>query len=263
MPGTQIKVFDKIVHVVDVLAASSQGGVTLREVQDASGLSKGTVFRILRSLELHNVAARNGDGAYVLGTRVLWWESCHRQNPDLSKLVRPRLEKLRDLTSETVAFSLLVGDRTVVVEQATSPHATSTRFLVGASAPLHAGATGRVILAHLPAARRKTVLSQRLERFTERTMTKRKRLEQELNRCVAQGFAFSEGERLYNTSSIAAPVFGPNREILGAISVSGPSDRLTHNKRNSIGALLLKESRLLTEQLTRPGFIEKRVLAAS
>src|SRR5437870_3536213 len=106
MPGTQIKVLDKIVQVIEVLATSSRG-VTLKEVQDASRLNKGTAFRILRSLESHNLAARNAAGVYVLGNRIPWWESCHRRNPDLSKLVQPHLEKLRDLTSETVVFSLL------------------------------------------------------------------------------------------------------------------------------------------------------------
>ncbi|MBI2988334.1 MAG: IclR family transcriptional regulator [Deltaproteobacteria bacterium] len=251
MPGTQIKVFDKIVQVIELLATSSQG-VTLKKAQQALGLNKGTAFRILRTLESHDVAARNGDGAFVLGNRVLWWETCYRQNLDLSKLVRPHLEKLRDLTAETAAFSILMGNQTVVVDQAISPHATSTRFDIGFSAPLYAGATGRIILAHLDPERRKNLFSQqRLERLTERTITDRKRLERELNKCLALGFAFSEGERLLNTSSVAAPIFGTNKEVLGAISVTGPSDRLTHSRCKSIASILLRETRLLTERLRR------------
>jgi DNA-binding IclR family transcriptional regulator len=252
MPGTQIKVFDKIVQVIELLATSPRGA-TLRNVQQTLGLNKGTAFRILRTLESQDVAARNEEGAFVLGNRVLWWESCHRQNLDLSKLVRPHMEKLRDLTSETVVFSILVGDRTVVVEQAVSPHATSTRMYLGHSAPLHAGATGRVVLAYSSPEKRKSFLSeQRLERFTERTITDKKRLERELNKCVVQGFAVSEGERLVSTSSVAAPVFGARKELLGVLSVSGPSDRLTANKCKSIAPLLLREARLLTEQVGRP-----------
>src|SRR6266498_3387788 len=87
MPGTQIKVFDKIVQVIEVLATSSQS-LTLRQVQDASGLNKGTAFRILRCLQSHNLAARSADGTYSFGDRVLWWASRHEHNPDLSKLVR-------------------------------------------------------------------------------------------------------------------------------------------------------------------------------
>ena len=261
MPGTRIKVFDKIVQVIEVLASSSQG-MTLRQVQDASGLNKGTAFRILRCLQSHNLAARNADGTYSFGNRVLWWASRHEHKPDLSKLARPHLEKLRDLTSETAAFNLVIGDHSVVVDQATSPHATSTRFYLGISAPLHAGATGRVILAHLDPAQRMRLLSQRLERFTERTITDKKQLERELNRCIAQGYAFSEGERLPNTSSIAAPVFGPHRRILGTLAVGGPSERFTREKRNSIVPLLLRETRLLTEELEGPVLANRKAVGA-
>ena len=248
MPGTEIRVFDKIVRVIELLATSSQG-VTLKKVQQALGLNKGTAFRILRALESHRVAARNEDGAFVLGSRLLWWETCYRQKRDLTKIVRPHLEKLRDMTSETAVFSIMSGNHTVIVDQATSPHATSTRFDIGFSAPLHTGATGRVVLAHMDPKRQKNLLSRRLERFTERTITDRRRLEQELNKCLAKGFAFSEGERLFDTSSIAAPIFGPNKEILGVISVSGPSARLTRSKCNSIAPTLLRTTRLLAEQL--------------
>lgn len=261
MPGTAIKVFDKVVQVIEVLAASSHG-LTLRQVQEASGLNKGTAFRILRCLESHNLAARNAGGTYSFGDRVLWWASRHEHNPELAKLVRPHLEKLRDLTVETAAFNLLIGGHTVVVDQATSPHATSTRFHLGVPAPLHAGATGRVILAHLDPAERTKLLSQRLQRFTERTITDRKQLERELNRCIAQGYAFSEGERLPNTSSIAAPVFGPRRRIVGTLAVGGPSERFTREKRQSIIPLLLRESRLLSEQLEAPVIANRRAVGS-
>ena len=250
MPGTKIKVFDKIVQVIELLATSSQG-VTPKKVQQALGLKKGTAFRILRTLEAHRLAARNEEGAFVLGTRVLWWETCYRRKRDLSRVVRPYLEKLRDLTAETSTFSIMMGNQTVVIDQAISQHATSTRFDIGFSAPLHAGATGRVMLAHLDPERRRNVLSQRLERFTERTITDKRRLEQELNKCLTQGFAFSEGERLFGTSSIAAPLLGRDKEVLGVISVTGPSARLTHKRCKSIASTLLKETRLLTQQLNK------------
>jgi DNA-binding IclR family transcriptional regulator len=261
MPGIQIKVFDKIVQVIEVLATSSQG-LTLRQIQDASGLNKGTAFRILRCLQSHNLAVRNGDGTYGFGNRVLWWASRHEHNPELAKLVRPHLERLRDLTAETAAFNLVIGDQSVIVDQATSLHVTSTRFHLGVPAPLHAGATGRVILAHLDPAQRARILGQRLKRFTDRTITDKKQLERELNRCLAQGFACSDGERLPNTSSVAAPVFGPRRRILGTLAVGGPSERFTREKRKSIIPLVQRESRLLSEQLQAPVFANRKAVGA-
>lgn len=250
MPGTQIKVFDKIIQVIEMLAISPQG-VTLKKVQQALGLNKATAFRILRTIESHRVAARNEDGAFSLGSRVLWWGARYQQNYTLSKLVRPHLERLRNATSETAVFSIMSGDHTVVVDQALSPHATSTRFDIGFSAPLHAGATGRVMLAHLDPEIREKFLNRRLGRFTEQTIIDRRRIEQELKRYLVKGFAFSEGERLSDTSSLAAPVFGLDKEILGVISLNGPSARMTRSRRQSIAVQLLRETRLLTRRLNK------------
>ena len=251
MPGTKIKVFDKIVEVIELLATSPQG-VSLKKAQEALGFNKATAFRILRTLELHGVAQRNAEGPFVLGNRVLWWGSRFQEREALSKVIRPHLEALRDSTSETAVWSVMMGEQTVVVDQAASPHATSTRFDIGFSAPLHAGATGRVTLAYLGAGERKRFLSQRLERFTERTITDKKRLESELSKCRAQGFSVSEGERLSDTTSIAAPIFGPNHEVLGVISVTGPSARLTRNRCKAIAPVLLRRARLVTQQLNKP-----------
>src|SRR5438034_10354208 len=89
---------------------------------------------------------------------------------DLLALVRSVFETLRDVTCETVTYSILMGDQTVVIDQVVSANVTSTRFELGASAPLHAGASGRVILAYLDPERYKKLLRfPRLQRLTERT----------------------------------------------------------------------------------------------
>jgi len=250
VPGTDIKVFDKIVEVIELLATSSRG-VTLKKVQEALGFNKGTAFRLLRALEVHGVAQRNEEGSFVLGNRVLWWGSRSQEKLELSKLIRPHLEELRDVTSETAVWSVMMGQETVVVDQAISPHATSTRFDIGFSAPLHAGATGRIMLAYLDPEKRKKVLNQRLARFTARTITDKKRLEEDLRKCRLQGFAVSEGERLSDTSSVAVPILGPHKEVLGVISVTGPSVRLTRSRCKSIAPILQRKARLITQQLSK------------
>ena len=251
MPGIQIKVLDKAVQVIELLAKSNRG-VRLKDAIQALALNKTTALRILRALESHNLAARDGAGTFVLGSRVLWWENCYRRNFELLAVVRPVLERLRDLTSETVTFSILMDKRTVVIDQVVSPNVISTRFELGSSAPLNAGASGRVILAHLDSEKRKEFLRQsHLDRLTQRTITDRIQLERELEKCRAKGFAISKGERFPNTSSVAGPIFGSDGEVLGVVSVIGPSDRLTSVRLREIAPVLLKEARLLTEQVRR------------
>lgn len=107
------------------------------------------------------------------------------------------------------------------------------------------------MLAHLDPEIREKFLNRRLERFTEQTIIDRRRIEQELKRYLVKGFAFSEGERLSDTSSLAAPVFGLDKEILGVISLNGPSARMTRSRRQSIAVQLLRETRLLTRRLNK------------
>lgn len=251
MPGMQIKVLDKAVEIMELLATSRKG-VRLKDAVKALRLNKTTAFRILRVLESHNLAARNGDSTFVLGSRLLWWETCYRRDFKLLDVVRPYLEKVRDRTSETVIFSILVGDRTVIVNQAISPHVTSSRYDLGAAAPLHAGATGKAILANWDLEKRRQFLSQAdLDRLAERTVTDRKQLERQLREIRTKGFAVTRGERFSNTASAAVAVFGTNRDVIGAVAVIGPSERLTAARLKEIVPVLLKEARLLNEQLSR------------
>ncbi|MBI4528590.1 MAG: IclR family transcriptional regulator [Deltaproteobacteria bacterium] len=255
MSGTQIKVLDKAIQILELLAAARKG-VRLKDVVGSLGLNKSTALRILRVLESHDVVSRNGNATFVLGNRVLWWETCYRRNFDLLEVVRPYLEKVRDLTEETVIFSILVGSRSVIVNQAISPHVTSSRYGLGAAAPLHAGASGKAILAFLSTEKRRQFLRQSdLERLTGRTVTDKKGLERQLAEIRAGGVAITRGERFLNTASVAAPVFNSRGEGVGAIAVIGPSERLTSVRLREIAVLLVKEARLLTEQLSKTGEI--------
>src|SRR5207245_11438727 len=109
MPGMQIKVLDKAVRVVELLAKSNRG-VRLKDVIEAAALNKTTALRILRVLESHDLAARDGAGAFILGSRVLWWENCYRRNFELLAMVRSVLERLSDVTVMMVKLSFFMWD---------------------------------------------------------------------------------------------------------------------------------------------------------
>src|SRR5437667_7652053 len=108
MLGMQIKVLDKVVGVVELLAKSNRG-LRVRDVIEAAALNKITALRILLALESHDLVVRDGAGAFILGSRVLWWENCYRRNFEFLAVVRPVLERLWDRTGEIVTFSILMG----------------------------------------------------------------------------------------------------------------------------------------------------------
>ena len=251
MPGMQIKVLDKAVQIVELLANSDRG-VRLTDVKTALSLNKTTALRILRVLESHNLVSQNGDATFVLGNRVLWWETCYRRNFDLLAVVRPHIEKLRDLTCETSIFSIVSDFRTVIVNQATSPQVTSSRYDLGAVCPLHAGASGKVILAHLTPEKCKDFLTKtKLNRLTKGTTVDKVLLERQLKEIQNTGVAITRGERFENTASVAAPAFGADGEVLGAIAVIGPSERLNKGRLKDIVPLVSEEARVLSGRLSR------------
>ena len=251
MASFQIKVLDKAIRILELLAQANRG-VRLKDLISTASLNKSTALRILRALESHELAARDGAGAFVLGSRVLWWENCYRRNFELLAVVRPVLEKLRDLTGETVTFSILMGQQTVVIDQVVSRNVTSTRFELGLSAPLHAGASGRVILAHMNQDEQKRFLrSSHLRHLTDKTITSRVKLERELKQCRAKGFTVSRGERTPNTCSIAAPVLARAGQVAGVVSIVGPTDRLRQRVIKRVAPILLTETQLLGQQIRR------------
>jgi DNA-binding IclR family transcriptional regulator len=249
VPGAEIKVLDKAIQVMDLLARSGRG-MKAPEVAAALSLPRSTAIRLLGVLRSHDVVRTEGGAVFLLGARLLWWETCYRKEIEPSKAIRPCLERIRELTSETAHFSILVGDRTVVVEQAMSLHVTSSRYDLGTSAPLNAGASGRAILSCLSDEERKNFLSRRnLERLTPRTMTDKITLERGIEICRDRGFAISRGERVPSTTSVAVTVLGSKSEIFGVVSVIGPSDRLNKNRCKFISKVLLKEAKNLSQTL--------------
>jgi DNA-binding IclR family transcriptional regulator len=251
MPAVKIKVLDKAIRIIELLAQSNRG-VRLKDVISAAALNKSTALRILRALESYDIATRNGSGGFTLGGRVLWWENCYRRNFELLAVVRPVLEKLRDLTRETVTFSILMGQQTVVIDQVVSRCVTSTRFELGSSAPLHAGASGKVILAHMSSdAQNDFVRSSHLRHLTDQTITSRAKLLRELKRCRRSGFSVSRGERFPNTCSIAAPVLAGTLQVAGVVSIIGPADRLRPPAIKWIAPILVSETQRLGRQIRR------------
>jgi len=244
-----MRVLTKAVRIIDLLAASGQG-LRLTEVADSLRLDKATALRILRALEDHSLVRRDPQGCFFIGNRILWWEAYQRQNLDFLATVRSTLERLRELTSETATFSVSISDRMVVVDQATSFQVTSTRFGLGTSAPLIVGASGKVVLAYMDRKAREKFLKEAASKDFQRwEPQKRKKLEAELEQWRKRGVVATRGERDANTASVAAPILGPAGEVLGVISVNGPSDRLTPSRVKEIAPLLLHELARLTVQL--------------
>jgi IclR family acetate operon transcriptional repressor len=225
--------------LVHVLGAGE--AVAFPDLVASTGLPKSTVSRLLASLERNRLVARTPGGEVVPGDVVMAFARRHSPHDELVERARPVLERLGAATGETVNLAIPSEGGVVQIDQVDS------RYLLGAvnwldrQVPYHATASGKAMLAHgLP------IPSGRLPRLTERTRTTRTTLEADLRRCVELGYAVADGELEPGLVAVAAAVLGPDGRAVGAVSVSGPSSRLTPRLAAQVGALLAQECAALS-----------------
>lgn len=204
------------------------GGIGITDAARELGLSKAVVHRILQSLETRGFVRFDGSSRrYVPGPAVSALGAQALRRTDLRAVAMPVLRRLQQETGETTTVSALVGSHRVYLDQVVSLAEIKMTVEIGRAYPLHAGSSSRAILAFAADELREQVLSGPLPGLTPHTITDRAALETDLERVRAIGVAVSGGERQPGASSIAAPVFGPEGTVTGALSVCGPVDRFT------------------------------------
>jgi IclR family transcriptional regulator, KDG regulon repressor len=203
--------------------------IGVREAARLVNLSSSATGRLMGSLRNLGILSQNPESkAYSLGPRVLTWAGVYTATLDLRKRALPFLEELYVSTNETISLYIIQGNDRICVERLESAQTVRIVARIGRRLPLYAGSAGKVLLAFLSIARLREILtSLKLEPLTPNTITDRARLETELVKIRKLGFAVSHGEWLADASGIAAPIFDQFNEPVGAISISGPTQRFT------------------------------------
>lgn len=239
-------------RVADILLAFTNSS-TARGVSALSrelGLSKAVVHRTLQSLVSRHLLAfdpptrkyRLGPAAVVLGARAL------RDSP-MRIAAMPLLVRLSQTTGETATLSQLVGHSRVYIEQVESVQEIKMTVETGRQFPLHAGSSGRVILAFLPEEDRETVLKHELSTLANPTAIDPIAFRHQLAQVRTEGVAVSYGERQDGAGSVASAVFGVDGNVVGSISICGPIHRFTEPSVDMFKSLARRAARELSMAL--------------
>lgn len=182
-----------------ILEAFSDGTarLTLAELTRRTGLYRSTALRLAASLERAGFVRRDPDGLFRLGPSLWRLGVLYERAFDLAAEVRPALERLTEATGETSAFYIREGERRVCLYRRHSTRVIRHHLEEGAHLPLDVGASARVLMA-----------------FTDGSGGFYEQIR-------LAGFYLSLGERDPETASVAAPVFGGEGRLAGAIAVVG------------------------------------------
>jgi DNA-binding IclR family transcriptional regulator len=218
MSGTQA--VDRAAQLVSSVVAADEP-LSFADLQEASGLAKSTTSRMLTALERSGLLERDGDGGYVAGR--LFWSYAARHDPweELVRLAGPAMELLGEETGESVHLSVTRGEQVVQVAQVDSRYLLGTRDWTEIDVPNHTSALGKVFYAWgtLP-------VPTELERLTDATVTDPARLRLECAQARKRGWAMTRDELEVGLSGVAAPVLGLHGDVVAALGISGPTQRL-------------------------------------
>jgi len=222
-PSGRREVMGGLAKGLEVLRTFSRNKphMTLSEIAARAGLPAATARRCLNTLEELGYVARSGR-QFMLRPPVLEIGAVYLDSMDIPTITRTKLEELALSTRGSTALTVLSGTGVVVVARAsvrTEPLRIEGH--IGLRLPAHASATGKVLLAGLPPERLAAYFSKaRLEALTERTITDRAALAQQIENARRDGYATAEEEIAPGVASVAVPVHDGTGHVVASLNVS-------------------------------------------
>ncbi len=226
--------------------ADAGGEVRLSELARVLDLPVPTLHRLMRALVVGGYVRQLPSRKYALGPRLV------RLGDVATKLTgewaTPVLDGLVAALGETANMATLDGDAMIYVAQVPSPHSMRMFTEVGRRVSPHCTGVGKAVLAQMPEARVRSIIERTgMPAQTEQTITDIESLLAELHLVRERGYAMDDGEQEIGVRCFAVAV--PRSSVPTAISVSGPTIRMTWEARDRAVPLLRDGAERLTREL--------------
>jgi len=242
-------------QVIELLAAS-HSGFSLAEVSRQTGIPKSSLFRILAALEQHAIVLQDHERKiFRLGMKLLDWGNAALEKIDLKTIVHPHLIRMANETRESYYLAILDGNEVIIIDRADTPEIWSMVARLGARSPVHATASGQVLIADLAEEHLDHMLQQTgMKKFTPKTITSEARLKRRLRQIQRDGFSVADAEYKLDLCAISVPIHDHNAKVVAALMTGIQSERKKKEEAISrIIRILKKEAGIISHAI---GFVE-------
>lgn len=224
--------------------------MTLSEIANETGMTRATVRRFLLTLAHEGYVEITGK-YFSLRPKILELGFSALSSMDLWDVVQPVLNDLSEQLNESCFAAVLDGDSVIYVARATPNRRMNVGISIGSKVPAHCVSTGRVLLASLAEAELHRYLEGiTLTRFTANTITSKVQLRSVLEEVRIQGWSIVDQELEVGLRSLSVPIRDGNGQIVAALNVCCPSNRITpDDMRTRVLAFTLEASRSITQAL--------------
>ena len=217
-------------EIVEYVSGHDDAGVS--DIAAEVGRAKSTVHRHLGTLVRHGYVVES-DGSYDLGLRFLDLGLSARDERPLYHEARSKVDELAERTGEKVWCMTAENGRSIHLYGASGEQSVRTDSREGQVGYLHQHAAGKAILAHLPPG----TVAEIVDRYglaarTENTIADADELFEQLERIRERGWAFNREESIPGLHAIGVPITDESGTAIGALSISGPANRLKDERLN-------------------------------
>lgn len=239
--------------VLIALGDAPSEGLGISELTRRVGANRSTIYRIIDALKTYGFV-RSGEipGTVRLGFGLVELADVAVSRLDVREVAAPHLRDLSDKTGETCHLAVLDELEVVYIDKAESDQAIRLSSRPGKRQPLHCTALGKAFLAAMSPETLAATLDQlALEQRTERTITSRQKLMEELRLVARRGWATDIGENGEGVNCVGAAVYGREPAPVAAISASAPVHRFTRGNISDYGRMVLATAQTISRELGR------------
>lgn len=225
------QVLDRAMGILECFK-SDENELRLSDIVARTRLHKSTAYRLLEAMRGYGLVAMDEEtGKFHLGLRLFELGSLAIGRVGIERYAHPTLERLVQQTGETAHLCVLDGSDVVYVAKVESRATLRIPSAVGRRNPAYCTGVGKVLLAYLSEDQLADYLAQTpLQPLTRKTITSKGTLRAELKSIASVGYAIDDQEIEDGVRCVGAPVRDYSGRVIAAISVAGPSMRLTRDK---------------------------------
>ncbi|UAL50221.1 MULTISPECIES: IclR family transcriptional regulator [Metabacillus] len=233
------------------LVSLKKGGLGVTEIANQIDINKSSVYKILSTLVQYGYVEQDAEtGKYKLGYKFLEISSKLLESIDLRAEARMYLQELENETNEVIHLVVYDQGEVVYIEKLDGSETLRMHSKVGKRAPMHCTSVGKAILAHLPSSVVMDILERKgLPMHTDKTITNKDDFLLELNTVRQKGYALDLEENENGITCIAVPIFDHIGNAIAAVSISGPTIRMTEHRLEQLQSRMQHIGRQISARL--------------
>lgn len=241
---------DRALSILEVLSDYSEGlGVT--DISNKIGLHKSTVYRLLSTLIYKGYVVQDSiSNKYRITFKLFELGNKRVESLDILSASKPYTKQLMKEVNEVVHLVIRDGNEIVYIDKVEADNTIRMASSIGRRSPLYCTSVGKVILAYLSDEEVEKIWNNsKIEKLTKYTITDLKDMKKELKIIRKKGYAIDNEENEIGVRCIGAPVFNRDGEVEGAISISGPTMRMTDSKLEEFSTEVIKYANMISKEL--------------